>query len=299
MSMDAVHGTPGRLAGVIGWPLGHSISPAFQQPAFDACGLVVSYRAVPVPPEDLEEFIAGLRTSDAPVWLGVNVTIPHKEAVAKLVDDVTEEARLIGAVNTVICNGGRLTGHNTDAEGFLRGLTVDGKFDPAGARTLVIGSGGASRAICVALLQAGVHKLSIANRSPERAEALVWHLQGAFPGREIEPLPFDAGVFRELLRSTDLLVNTTSIGMAHGPSPETSPVPGDAIGPGLVVYDLVYNPVETPLLRAARKAGAVPVEGLPMLIYQGAASFRRWTGVVAPVDVMFAHGRRALAARNS
>lgn len=299
MIMGARSGSPERRAGVIGWPLGHSISPAFQQPAFDACGLAVSYQAIPVPPEGLEEFISGLRTSAAPVWLGVNVTIPHKEAVAKLVDDVTEEARLIGAVNTVICEDGRLTGHNTDAEGFLRGLTVDGKFDPVGARTLVIGSGGASRAICVALLQAGVHKLSVANRSPERAESLVWHLQGAFPGREIEPLPFDAGVFRELLGSTDLLVNTTSIGMAHGPSPDTSPVPVDAIRSGLVVYDLVYNPAETPLLRAARMAGARPVEGLPMLIYQGAASFTRWTGVEAPVDVMFAHGRRALVARNS
>lgn len=299
MIMGARSDSPERRAGVIGWPLGHSISPAFQQPAFDACGLAVSYQAIPVPPEGLDEFISGLRTSDAPVWLGVNVTIPHKEAVAKLVDDVTEEARLIGAVNTVICEGGRLTGHNTDAEGFLRGLTVDGKFDPVGARTLVIGSGGASRAICVALLQAGVHKLSVANRSPERAESLVWHLQGAFPGREIEPLPFDAGVFRQLLGSTELLVNTTSIGMAHGPSPDTSPVPVDAIRSGLVVYDLVYNPAETPLLRAARMAGARPVEGLPMLIYQGAASFARWTGVEAPVDVMFAHGRRALEARNS
>ncbi len=288
-----------QRAGVIGWPLGHSISPAFQQPAFDACGLAVSYRAIPVPPGGLEEFIACIRASDAPAWLGVNVTIPHKEAVAKLVDDVTEEARLIGAVNTVICKGGRLTGHNTDAEGFLQGLMIDGKFDPAGARTLVIGSGGASRAVCVALLQAGVLRLSVANRSPERAEALVWRLSSAFPGRAIEPLPFDAGVFRDLLGSTDLLVNTTSIGMAHGPSPDGAPVPVDAIGPGLVVYDLVYNPAETPLLRAARMAGARPVEGLPMLIYQGAASFTRWTGVQAPLEVMFAHGRRALATGGS
>ncbi len=284
-----------RRAGVIGWPLGHSISPRFQQPAFDALGLPVTYGALPVAPADLEGFITGLREAvdGAPPWLGVNVTIPHKEAVSHLVDDVTDEARLIGAVNTVICEGRRLIGHNTDAHGFMQGLRDVG-VDPTRMPALVIGAGGAARAVAVALLRAGVVELAIANRSPERAESLCWQLQAAFPSARLKPLPLDAGVLRVRLLPAVLLVNTTVLGMAMGAAPGESPVPDDAIGDRHVVYDLVYNPARTPLLHAAAAAGATCIEGLTMLVHQGAASFERWTGQVPPIDVMMDAARRAL-----
>jgi shikimate dehydrogenase len=288
----------GIRAAVIGWPLGHSISPAFQQAAFDALEMDVTYRAVPVPPENLDAFVASLRhpADGGPRWLGVNVTIPHKQAVAALVDEVTEEARLIGAVNTVICRGDRLVGHNTDATGFLQGMRDVG-VDPAGMGAIVLGAGGAARAVAVALLSSGAATVAIANRTPERAESLVWGLQEAFPLASIAPLPLDAGVLRARLATATLLVNTTSVGMSGGPDPDGSPVPIDALRSRHVVYDLVYNPRMTPLLVGAKAASATVVEGLPMLVHQGAASFERWTGVAAPVSTMFEAALKAIAVR--
>jgi shikimate dehydrogenase len=280
---------------VIGWPLGHSISPAFQQAAFDALGLPVAYRAVPVAPPDLEAFVASLRrpTDGGSRWLGVNVTIPHKQAIAALMDDATEEARQIGAVNTVICHGDRLIGHNTDATGFLQGMRDVG-VEPAGMAAVVLGAGGAARAVAVGLLRSGVTELAIANRSPERAESLCWTLQEAFPKATLKPLPLDAGVLRARLAIATLLVNTTSVGMHGGPDPNGCPVPPDALGARHVVYDLVYNPQITPLLAGAIAAGATIIKGLPMLVHQGAASFARWTGATPPLNVMFAAAREAL-----
>lgn len=280
---------------MIGWPLGHSISPAFQQAAFDAVGLPVTYRAVPVAPDGLEAFVASLKhpTDNGPEWLGVNVTIPHKQAVANLVDDVTEEAQQIGAVNTVICTNGRLIGHNTDAIGFLRAM-LDRDIDPVGMSAIVLGAGGAARAVAVGLLRHGVTELAIANRSPERAESLCWTLQDKFPRVAVKPLPLDAGVLRTRLAKATLLVNTTSVGMRGGPDPDGSPVPVDALSERHIVYDLVYNPQITPLLAGALAVRASVVEGLPMLVHQGAASFAQWTAVNPPLDVMFAAARRAI-----
>ena len=290
-------GGVGLRAAVIGWPLGHSISPAFQQAAFDALQLHVTYRAIPVEPHRLTEFVASVRhvSDGGPPWLGVNVTIPHKQAVAALVDDVTEEARQIGAVNTLIRQDGQLIGHNTDAVGFLQGMRDVG-VDPAGMGAIILGAGGAARAVAVGLLRAGVSDLAIANRSPERAESLCWGLQDAFPGVTIKPLPLDAGVLRARLGSSTLLVNTTSVGMRGGPEPDGCPVPVDALHKRHVVYDLVYNPPITPLLEGASAQGAITIEGLPMLVHQGAASFERWTGVAPPLEVMFEAARSALEA---
>jgi len=279
-------------AGVIGYPLKHSISPQFQQPAFDALGLDVSYRAYETPPADLPAFVASLR---APEWLGCNVTIPHKQAVFSLMDEVTDEARLIGAVNTIIREpDGRLAGHNTDAEGFLRALTNDAGFDPAGAAVVLLGAGGAAPAVAVALLRAGAAHIWIANRTVERARALADALGRHFGSQRLAALPLAADALRSALAGASLLVNSTSVGMAHGPAPAATPVPPDLLGPHLLVYDLVYNPAQTPLLAAAMQAGARTQPGLPMLIYQGAASFERWTGRPAPIDIMLQAGRQAL-----
>ncbi len=279
-------------AGVIGYPLKHSISPQFQQPAFDALGLGVSYRAYETPPADLPAFVAGLRS---PEWLGCNVTIPHKQAVFSLMDEVTDEARLIGAVNTIIRGrDGQLIGHNTDAEGFLRALTSDAGFDPAGAAVVLLGAGGAAPAVAVALLRTGAARVWIANRTVERARALVDALGRHFGPERLAALPLTADALRSVLAEASLLVNSTSVGMAHGPAPAATPVPPHLLGPHLLVYDLVYNPAQTPLLIAAARAGARTQPGLPMLIYQGAASFERWTGRPAPIGLMLEAGRQAL-----
>lgn len=282
-----------QQAGVIGFPLAHSISPQFQQPAFDHLGLDVSYRAYEVPPAELAAFMGKLRRGG---WLGVNVTIPHKQAVFRLVDSVTDEARQIGAVNTVIVREGALVGDNTDAAGFLRALAEAG-FDPAGTEAVMLGAGGAAKAVAVGLLRSGVRRLTIANRTVESAATLAQTLNAEFGAERAAALPLEADVVLRPLRESALLVNTTSVGMAHGPVPGVSPLPADLLGPHLVAYDLVYNPARTRLLADAEARGARTVEGLPMLVYQGAASFERWTGRTAPVEVMMAHGRRALAER--
>jgi shikimate dehydrogenase len=279
--------------GVIGFPLAHSISPRFQQPAFDHFGLDVTYRAYETPPEDLPAFFAGLR--DGP-WLGCNVTIPHKQAVLGLVDAVSDEARQIGAVNTVVREAdGRLSGHNTDAPGFLRALEEDAGYAPAGEGAVLLGAGGAALAVAVALLGAGVRRLTVANRTAQRARATVDALCRHFPAERLAAVALDEDALRRPLAESSLLVNSTSVGMAHGPAPEALPLAPALLGPHLLVYDLVYNPSRTPLLRVAAGAGARTQEGLPMLIYQGALAFERWTGRPAPVAIMLEHGRRALA----
>ncbi|HET7770056.1 MAG TPA: shikimate dehydrogenase [Chloroflexota bacterium] len=278
-------------AGVIGYPLHHSISPQFQQPAFDHLGLDVRYAARETPPERLPSFLDELRAGG---WLGCNVTIPHKLAVFDGVDALTDEAREIGAVNTVIVEGGRLLGHNTDAEGFMRALRAEAGFDVRGKEVVLLGAGGAALAVAVGLARAGVKRLWIANRTPARAEALAQRLEGRTDARALPPHP---AALVQALRDAQLLVNSTSVGMSSGPAPSDLPLPEALLGPHLLVYDLVYNPAVTPLLAAASRVGARTLEGLPMLVYQGAASFERWTGKPAPTTIMMEAARRALRER--
>ncbi|MAG36055.1 MAG: shikimate dehydrogenase [Dehalococcoidia bacterium] len=285
-----------RFTAVIGYPLAHSISPRFQQPAFDHLGLPVRYIARETPPEKLAGFLTELR---GPQWLGANVTVPHKETVAPAVDALSTEARLIGAVNTIQKDGDRLTGHNTDATGFLRGL-ADADCDPQGVTALILGAGGAARAVAVALLQAGARHVTVANRTASRSERLVATLAASFAAERLAGCPLQGAAVRPALQIADLLVNTTTVGMAHGLAAEASPLEGtllEQLPPGALVYDLVYNPAETPLLQAARIQGRRTLGGLPMLIYQGAAAFELWTGQRAPVELMMVHGRQAMAER--
>ncbi len=286
-------------AGVIGWPIGHSISPQFQQAAFNHLGIDARYEAHAVKPEEVRGFFDRLRRGG---WLGCNVTIPHKATAAECVDELTPEAQAIGVVNTVIVQGDRLVGHNTDATGFMRALTEDGGFDARGKDAMLLGAGGAAMAVAIGLAGAGVRRLWIANRSVERAQALA-ELTRAGTGRgghgtaDVQALPLDAGALRAPIAEATLLVNTTSVGMRGGPAPAETPLPPELLGSHLLVYDLVYNPARTPLLEAAARADARTLEGLPMLVYQGAAAFERWTGQPAPADVMLATARRALAER--
>ena len=281
---------PQRL-GIIGHPIGHSISPLFQQAALDAVGFDGAYEAWDVAPEGVGEFVAGLRV---PGTLGINVTVPHKEAVIPFLDEVDDWASTAGAVNTIVNRDGRLTGHNTDGIGFLRALRDGAGFDPQGSSVLVLGAGGSARGVVYALARAGAARLAIANRTLARAEALA-------------RLAVDSGVAAEALALSDapgvageaaLIVNCTSMGMAHGPDETGSPLYAADIPSTALVNDLVYNPAETPLLREAAKAGAATLGGIQMLVYQGAASFEMWTGQDAPVDIMLEAATAAMRARS-
>ena len=279
--------------GIIGYPISHSISPRFQQAALDFCGIDAEYRAYPVAPEDVGRFVAGLRQ---PGILGINVTVPHKEAVIPFLDEIDDWATEAGAVNTIVNRQGRLTGHNTDGYGFLRALQQGGSFQPRGRRTLILGAGGAARGVVLALAREGVGHLTIANRTPERAESLAQLARGR--GITAQAIPLSGADLTEAAASAELIVNCTTIGMTHGPGAADSPLPRQAIPVTALVYDLVYNPLETRLLRDAAQIGAATLGGIQMLVYQGAASFELWHEQPAPVAVMLEAATRAMQSPN-
>ena len=259
--------------------------------AFEHLGLNITYEAHDVPPAALAERVSSLRKENI---LGANVTVPHKQAVVPLLDALSDAAAAIGAVNTVIKDSvkddGRLVGHNTDAAGFLRALQ-EANFEPRGKRVVVLGAGGAARAVVYALLTAGVAELSVYNRTPERAQALADAFAHLGVVGVLEPDNLDARV-----RGADALINTTSVGMARGGhDPDTSPLPGALLPYRGFVCDIVYRPSKTRLLRDAEAVGLRTQNGLPMLIYQGAEAFRLWTGRDAPVEVMRRAALDALA----
>jgi shikimate dehydrogenase len=280
-----------QYLGVIGEPGKKSLSPVFQQAALDVLNLELKYEAWPTPPNGLHTRITGLR---APTVLGANVTIPHKEAVLPLLDEVDGLVRRVGAVNTIINHEGRLFGHNTDVEGFLRALG-DAGFDPAGAEVVIAGAGGAARAVVVGLADAGARSAAIINRTIGRAERLVSELSSD-SAIALTALEATAENWANVAARAELLVNCTSLGTAGTSEENASPIPADVIRPEMLIYDLVYRPADTRLLRDARERGAITLGGLPMLIYQGAASLKIWTGRDAPVDVMRRAAEGALAA---
>lgn len=277
--------------GVTGYPLSHTVSPAFQQPAFDHYGISANYRPYPVDAEALPALIAQLHDAE---WLGLNVTIPHKEAVLTLVDRCTPTAETIGAVNTLFKEDGSLIGDNTDAHGFLTALRTDGATDPAGKRVLVLGAGGAGRAVLVALAQAGAAQLTLANRHRERAENLLDSLEAALHAQETAVVGWHSAEVRAAAMAADIIVNSTAVGMAKGPAPDESPLPPHVFRQDQTVFDLVYAPSRTHLLRFAQAGEARTLDGLPMLVYQGAAAFERWTGKPAPLKLMKAKAQAAL-----
>jgi shikimate dehydrogenase len=279
-----------KFVGLIGNKLSHSISPQFQQAAFDYLGLDIRYEVWETAKDELPKVVEGMRDASK---LGANVTIPHKEAVLPLLDDVDNGARRIGAVNTIVNLGSKLTGYNTDASGFMRALRDDGAFSPRNKRVVLLGAGGAARAVGFALVDVGVRSLIILNRSVERGRALAWDLKVS--DTEVVALSWKDGNTLTALAECDLLVNCTSVGMKDGSGEGKSPLGIGLIPKRALVYDVVYNPLETPLLAAAKKAGARTLGGLPMLVDQGAASFELWTGKSAPVDIMMRVAKRALA----
>lgn len=283
-----------KRLGIIGYPIGHSISPIFQQAALDALGIDATYEKWEVTPEGVGDFVNGLRAPDS--W-GINITLPHKQAVIPLLDEVDEWATAAGAVNTIVNHDGRLTGHNTDGPGFLRALLVETGYDPKGTRALILGAGGAARGILLALARGGVDSLVIANRTMERAETLA--KLAVENGVKSEAIPIAGNVLIKSAASADLIVNCTSVGMSHGPDEQGTPLTAAQIPASAIVNDVVYTPLETPLLREAAAAGATALGGLHMLVYQGVLSFQMWTGQEAPADVMLAAATKEMTSRGA
>jgi shikimate dehydrogenase len=270
-----------RYVGLFGWPVDHSLSPVMHNAAFGALGLPWEYLLLPTPPSGLEQAVRKLKDS---VWAGANVTIPYKESIIPHLDGLSPEAGAIGAVNTIVVQDGRCIGHNTDAMGFLRVLGSR-SFAPRGKRVLILGAGGAARAVVYSLVQAGA-EVVICNRTPERAEALAASFASGTGASLCIARPLSCSVLSEEIARCQLLVNTTSAGMV--PRDGLSPWPEDVVMPsGIVVFDLVYAPVETRLLQQARASGASVIDGLQMLVSQGGEAFRLWTGTSPSREVMY------------
>ncbi len=279
----------GKSLGIIGYPLGHSISPVFQQAGLYAAGIDATYEGWETSPEDLARRLESFRSDG---FVGSSVTIPHKESVMALLDEVSEGARLIGSVNTIVSREGKLIGYNTDAPGFLRGLRENGGYEPEGKDTVLVGTGGAGRAVAFGLAGEGVASLMLVNRTVARAERLREEVSRAYPDVRVlveGDIPEDF--------EYHLLVNGTSVGMKHTAMEEASPVSRDRLVPGGLVYDLIYNPEETVLLKQAKEAGSQTLGGLPMLVFQGVEAFELWFGREAPVEAMFRAAQEAMANR--
>jgi shikimate dehydrogenase len=275
--MIAISGTT-TITGIFGHPVSHTLSPAMHNAAFDELGMNWRYLPFHVAPERLGEAVAGIRALGL---RGVNVTVPHKEAVMRHLDRIDDEAGRIGAVNTIVNDDGVLTGHNTDGRGFVKSLEERG-ITVGGRRIAMLGAGGAARSVAFSLLASGAASIHIANRTVSRAASLADDLNRI---RHAVTAASEIGS----LSGFDILVNTTSLGL----HPEDAlPVDTAMLNNEIAVCDLIYNPAETPLLAAARRLGAKTVNGLGMLLWQGAVAFRLWTGAEPPVDVM----RRALEA---
>lgn len=271
-----------RLAGIIGWPVEHSLSPAMHNAAFEALGLNWRYAAFPVPPELLGDAVRGLRALGI---AGANVTIPHKEAVIPFLDVLSPAAKAIGAVNTICMDGKYLLGDNTDVHGFLAALD-QAEVPLHGRRALVLGAGGSARAVVYGLLLRGT-QVFIQARTPARARRLADDMRAIVEGSQVEAV-------EQAPAEVDLVVNCTPVGMWPHHDGE-NPLPAEVrLHSGMAVMDLVYRPLETALLWQARLAGARAVSGLEMLVWQGAVAFKHWTGQEAPVEVMRQACLRAL-----
>ncbi|MGB0603338.1 MAG: shikimate dehydrogenase [Candidatus Latescibacterota bacterium] len=267
-----------RILGVLGDPIGHTSSPAMHNAAIAAMGLDYAYVAFHVRPDALGSAIEGMRALQI---AGLNVTVPHKQGVMAHLDEVSDEAVAIGAVNTVVNRQGRLVGYNTDAFGILESLKRDGGLEKLPAQVALLGAGGAARAILYALLEREeVEQILLLNRTRSKAESLAGDLDRS--GRVCVG-QMDSSAVAEV----DLLINSTSVGMY--PHEEGSPLADPSVlHANMLVADIVYKPLKTRLMKQAEAAGARAINGLGMLAWQGARSFELWTGSAPPVDVMMA-----------
>ena len=267
-----------RVCGVIGDPIEHTLSPIMHNAAFKALKLDFAFLAFKVKAADVEKAVSGMRALGIH---GLNVTMPHKSAVINYLDEVDQAAKAIGSVNTILNKDGRLFGFNTDGVGALQALRENG-VEPRGKKVLLLGAGGAARAIAYTLAREA-DELVILNRTAKQAAELANLLKQTF-NRKVVADALSPNAIKDTLQDSDVLINATSVGMK--PNANQTPVAFEWLRPDLAVMDIVYNPVETKLAKDAKAAGAKVVSGFEMLIYQGAASFEIWTGHSAPVEVM-------------
>ena len=283
-----------RLVGVTGWPLGHTLSPAIHNAAYEAMGLDWIY--VPLPVERRTDLTALAEAMRVLPFVGLNVTMPHKESFADLCDEVTSLAEAVGAVNAVQVVDGRLIGHNTDGQGLIDSLADEGTVSLDGRTVVLIGAGGAAASALAAIALEGAASVTVVNRSVGNAERLIDRLAPALGRTHAMAVRLGAAA-REWVEAADVVINATPVGM--GPS-DGSPVPPQWLHEGQIVADMIYSPAVTPLLAQAREAGAISVGGLGMLVAQGAASIEIWTGRPgsAPRDVMRRAAQDAVAAEH-
>ncbi|MFZ3064395.1 MAG: shikimate dehydrogenase [Nitrospirota bacterium] len=270
-----------KIVGIFGYPVEHTFSPLMHNAAFSALGLDYSYIPFEVRPEDLKRAVEGIRALNI---RGVNITVPHKEAVIKYLDELSKEAKLIGAVNTIENKGGKLIGHNTDGRGFIKSLLDDAKTRVKGKSVLLLGAGGAGKGVAVSCALEGASEITIANRTVKRADELVGYLKRNFKKTKFSVIPLDGHELAKGIAGADILINATFIGLK---GKGLLPISQKDLHRDLVIYDLIYNPQITLLLKIAGRAGVKKaVNGLGMLIHQGALAFQIWTGKKPPVDVM-------------
>jgi shikimate dehydrogenase len=280
-----------RLLGILGTPLSHSYSPAMHNGGIEALGLDLVYLPLPVETANLSTVIHALK---AVHFLGLNVTIPHKQAVLPLLDELSDISQKMGVVNTIVNRNGKLFGTTTDPEGFLRGFT-DAGHSFEGKSVVILGNGGSARTIAFALsLMAGPKRVALAARDLLKSGSLALEI-AAKTGRELELLTLED--YPASAAGFDIVVNTTPLGMS--PDIASSPLSAAALHPGQVVYDILYNPEETTLMRLARERGCAVVGGLGMLVHQGLASFKLWTGLEPDPETFYAGIRAQQAAAAS
>ncbi len=270
-----------KIVGIFGYPVKHTLSPLMHNAAFSTLRLDYCYLPFEVRPENLKEAMEGIRALNI---RGVNITVPHKEAVMDYLDELSAEAKLIGAVNTIENRDGRLIGYNTDSKGFIKSILMDANTRIKGKRALILGAGGAGKGVAVACAMENAAAITIANRTADKAERLTEYLKGQFPEIPFSAISLEKDRLPEVIANADILINATSVGLKRG---ESLPVSSRDLHKNLIVYDLIYNPPDTPFLKMARKAGVKKaVNGLGMLLYQGALSFEIWTCKRPPIDVM-------------
>ena len=278
--MNEIKGTT-KIVGVIGYPVSHSLSPKMHNAVFRKMGLDWIYIAFPVAPPNLKYAIKGLAGLGIE---GVNVTIPHKEAVIKYLDEISEEARLIGAVNTILVKkDGKLFGTNTDAPGFRTAIEKDGGFKIGGKRVTIFGAGGVAKAISVACALSDAQSITITDIQFEKCELIMKSVKKANSKTKVSAFKPGTVELRNEVQKSDLIVDATPLGMKPG---DPSPCPADWLPKNAFVFDTVYNSPLTPILRDAKERGLKTQNGLPMLIYQGAISFEIWTGIKPDIEVM-------------
>lgn len=269
-----------RCVAVIGHPVFHSLSPRMHQSAFNRLKLDYLYLAFDISPRNLKKGVEALKQLG---FRGFNVTVPHKETIIPLLDQISSEVKAIGAVNTVLIEDGKLKGFNTDGAGLTESMRRGWGFSVRNRQVMILGAGGAAKAASAQFALEGAKKIGIANRTRSKGIALKKRLKKYFPNVEAAVFGLDSPDLKNFLRQADLLINTTSVGLHPG---DPSLLPTDYFHKDLKVCDLIYNPSMTPFLKAAHRRGCLTLNGRGMLLYQGALAFQIWTGRRAPVEVM-------------